>query len=87
VSDDRSLSFTTGAGVREEDMNELAENGVCGIVVRDKYEPEQWRVYFVGRLTAPKFSSRAAAMGYLGALKTGNRKPEFAQASNGKEVR
>ncbi len=59
----------------------------AGLLSETSTNLQQWRVYFVGRLTAPKFSSRAAAMGYLGALKTGNRKPEFAQASNGKEVR
>jgi hypothetical protein len=68
-------------------MNVLAETGMSGIIVPDKYELEKWRVYFQGRLTAPRFSSRAAAIGYLGALKTGNKKPEFARACNGKEVR
>jgi len=42
VSDDLSLFYHRSES-GEEDMNELAENGVCGIVVRDKYEPEQWR--------------------------------------------
>lgn len=68
-------------------MNELAESGVSWIIVPDEDEPEKWRVYFQGRLTAPRFSSHAAALGYLGALKTGNKKPEFARAHNGKEVR
>jgi hypothetical protein len=68
-------------------MNELAETGVSGIVVPDKYELEKWRVYFQGRLTAPRFASRTGAMGYLGVLRTGNRKPEFARAYEGKEIR
>lgn len=68
-------------------MKELAEAGVSWVIVPDDYEIEKWRVYFQGRLTAPRFSSHAAALGYLSALKTGNRKPEYARASNGKEVR
>ena len=70
-----------------EVMKELAENDVCGIVVPDKYEREQWRVYFQGRLTAPRFSSRCAALGNLAALRSGTSKPEFALAHEGKEVR
>ena len=68
-------------------MKEVTETGVSWIILPDDYELEKWRVYFQGRLTAPRFSSHAAAVGYLGALKTGNRKPEFARACNGKEVR
>lgn len=55
-------------------MNEIAETGVSGIIVPDKYELEKWRVYFQGRLTLPRFSSRMEAMGYLGVLRTGQRK-------------
>ena len=80
------LNVTKNKGAGEV-MNELAENDVCGIVVRDEYEREQWRVYFQGRLTAPRFSSRCAALGYLAALRSGARKPEFALAHEGKEVR
>ena len=40
------LTKSKGAG---EVMNQLAENDVCGIVVRDKYEREQWRVYISPR--------------------------------------
>ena len=68
-------------------MNELAETGVSGIIVPDDDELEMWRVYFQGRLTAPRFSSRCAALGYLAALRSGARKPEFALAHEGKEVR
>jgi hypothetical protein len=68
-------------------MNELAETGVSGIIVPDDHELEKWRVYFQGRLTAPRFSSRTDAMGYLGVLRSGNRKPEFALAYEGKEIR
>ena len=70
-----------------EAMNELAETGVSGIIVPDDHELEKWRVYFQGRLTAPRFSSRTDAMGYLGVLRSGNRKPEFALAYEGKEIR
>ena len=80
------LNVTKNKGAGEV-MNELAENDVCGIVVRDKDEREQWRVYFQGRLTTPRFSSRCAALGYLAALRSGTRKPEFALAHEGKEVR
>jgi hypothetical protein len=68
-------------------MNEVAETGMSGIVVPDKYELEKWRVYFQGRLTAPRFSSRCAALGYLAALRNGPRKPDYALAHDGKEVR
>jgi hypothetical protein len=68
-------------------MKEITETGVSWIILPDDYELEKWRVYFQGRLTAPRFSNHAAAVGYLAALKTGNRKPEFALACNGKEVR
>jgi hypothetical protein len=68
-------------------MKELAEIGISGIIVPDDYELEKWRVYFQGRLTLPKFSSRMEAMGYLCVLRTGNRKPEFARAYKGEEVR
>jgi hypothetical protein len=60
---------------------------MSGIIVPHKYELEQWRVYFQGRLTASRFSSRSAAFGYLAALRNGARKPEFALAHEGKEVR
>jgi hypothetical protein len=68
-------------------MDELAETGVSGIIVPDDDELAKWRVYFQGRLTAPRFSSRTEAMGYLRVLRTGNRKPEFARAHKGKEIR
>ena len=77
--------FSMPCGVKP--MNELAEIGVSGIIVPDKYELEKWRVYYQGRLTAPRFSSRTAAMGYLRVLRTGNREPEFARAHKGKEIR
>ena len=67
-------------------MNELAETGVSGIIVPDDRELEKWRVYFQGRLTAPRFSSRTDAMGYLGVLRSGNRKPEFALRMRGRRL-
>jgi hypothetical protein len=67
-------------------MKEIAEPGVSGIIVPDDYELEKWRVYFQGRLTAPRFSSRTEAMGYLRVLRTGNRKPEFARADKGRRL-
>jgi hypothetical protein len=68
-------------------MKETTETGVSWIIVPDKYELEKWRVYFQGRLTAPRFSSHTAAIGYLGALKAGTRPPKFARAYDGKEIR
>ena len=68
-------------------MNESADIGISGIVVPDKYEAKVWRVYFQGRLTAPRFSVREAALKYLGALRGGHKPAEFCLAHNGKEVR
>ena len=68
-------------------MNESADTGISGIVVPDKYEAETWRVYYQGRLTAPRFSARDAALKYLGALRGGHKLAKFCLAHNGKEVR
>jgi hypothetical protein len=67
-------------------MDEIAAAGVSGLVVLDKYE-SMWRVYFQGRLTAPMFASRSAALGYLAGVRGGSRRPEYARAHMGKEVR
>jgi hypothetical protein len=66
-------------------MHEMSENGQSGIIIRDKYKPNQWRVYFQGQLTAPHFESRCDAMGYLSALRTGAKRPQYAGAHEGKE--
>jgi hypothetical protein len=67
-------------------MDIKAERGVSGLIAQDKQEPDAWRVYFQGRLTRPKFSNRTAAITYLGALRNGQRAPEFV-AGHGKEER
>jgi hypothetical protein len=67
--------------------DELADTDISGLIIRDKYELEIWRVYFQGRLTAHRFASRAAARKYLSSLRAGNSKAEFARAHNGKEIR
>ena len=67
-------------------MNELADTGISGLIIPDKYALEMWRVYFQGRLTAHRFASRAAARKYLSSLRAGNSKPEFARAHNGQEI-
>ena len=66
-------------------MNEMSEYGQSGIIIRDKDNPNQWRVYFQGQLTAPHFESRCDAMGYLSALRTGAKRPQYARAHEGKE--
>jgi hypothetical protein len=68
-------------------MDTLNKFDISGLVTHDKYDVEHWRVYFQGQLTVPKFTNRVAAMGYLSSLRAGNRKPVFAQAYEGKEVR
>jgi hypothetical protein len=68
-------------------MDTMNKFGISGLVTPDKYAVDIWRVYFQGQLTVPKFASRAGAMGYLSSLRAGNRKPVFAQAYEGKEVR
>ncbi len=68
-------------------MDTMNKFGISGLVTLDKYEVALWRVYFQGQLTLPKFASRAGAMGYLSSLRAGNRKPVFARAYKGKEVR
>jgi hypothetical protein len=67
-------------------MDEYAEDGVSGSVVRDR-DGRLWRVYFQGRLLAPSFESRAEAIGYLAGMRGGSRKPEYARVYKGKEVR
>jgi len=48
---------------------------------RVHYDPidANYRVYWQGRLMRPTFSTRLAALGYLGALRNGLRKPDFAE--------
>jgi hypothetical protein len=45
------------------------------------YDPvhTNYRVYWQGRLMRPTFSTRLAAFGYLSALRSGLRKPDFAE--------
>ena len=68
-------------------MDTMNRLGISGLVTLDRYDVNIWRVYFQGQLTGPKFASRAGAVGYLSSLRSGNRKPVFARACNGKEVR
>jgi hypothetical protein len=68
-------------------MDTMNRFGISGLVTPDKYDVDIWRVYFRGQLTGPKFASRAGAMGYLSSLRSGSKKPVFARAYNGKEVR
>ena len=68
-------------------MNEQAAAGISGIVVPDEHEAKMWRVYYQGRLTAPRFAARDSALKYLGALRGGYKPPEFCLAHDGKEVR
>jgi hypothetical protein len=68
-------------------MDTMNKFGISGLVTLDEYDVEDWRVYFQGQLTVPKFTNRFAAMGYLSSLRSGNSKPVFARAYNGKEVR
>jgi hypothetical protein len=70
-----------------ETMDTLNKFDISGLVTHDKHDVEDWRVYFQGQLTVPKFTNRFAAMGYLSSLRSGNSKPVFARAYNGKEVR
>jgi hypothetical protein len=39
----------------------------------------EYRVYFQGALTQPKFSNRCAALSYLCALRCGLKQPQFAE--------
>ena len=68
-------------------MDTMNKVGISGLVTLDEYDVEDWRVYFQGQLTVPKFTNRFAAMSYLSSLRSGNSKPVFARAYNGKEVR
>jgi hypothetical protein len=68
-------------------MDTMNKFGISGLVTLDKYDVDIWRVYFLGQLTVSKFASRAGAMAHLSSLRSGNRKPVFARAYNGKEVR
>jgi hypothetical protein len=45
------------------------------------YDPSgaNYRVYWQGSLMRPTFQSRLAALRYLGALRNGLRKPDFAE--------
>jgi hypothetical protein len=68
-------------------MNEHhADKSMSGCVERDSHDDTVWRVYFQGRLTAPRFSNRSDAMGYLAAMRSGRTAPEHATAKAGKEV-
>jgi hypothetical protein len=58
-------------------MKIIAEIGVSGLIMQDKREPDAWRVYYQGRLTAPRFACRRTAHGYLSALRLGQRVAEF----------
>jgi hypothetical protein len=57
----------------------------CGV----HYDPNdaRYRVYWRGRLMRPTFSTRLAALGYLGALRNGLRKPDFAEQTPALEKR
>lgn len=68
-------------------MREIADHDISGLVVHDKYEPHIWRVYFLGRLTAPRFDTRLDALQYMNALRGGSKHPKFCEAEAGKEVR
>ena len=68
-------------------MDTMNKFGISGLVTLDEYDVAIWRVYFQGQLTVSKFASRAAAKTHLSSLRSGNRKPVFARAYNGREVR
>jgi hypothetical protein len=42
-------------------------------------EDGEYRVYFQGALTHPKFSNRCAALSYLCALRCGLKQPQFSE--------
>jgi len=52
------------------------------------YDPidANFRVYWQGLLLRPTFQSRLAALRYLGALRNGLRKPDFAEQLPGPET-
>jgi hypothetical protein len=68
-------------------MDELAAAGHSGLVVRDRYDADTWRVYFQGQLTTQVFIGRIEALRHLGALRSGAKKPTFAKAYQGQEIR
>jgi len=47
----------------------------CTFIVR----PDEWKVYFAGRVQSPTFNSKGAAEVFLHGLISGFRKPEVSQ--------
>lgn len=68
-------------------MDEMADNNISGMTVPDVHQPHIWRVYFLGRLTAPRFATRLDALQYMNALRGGTKHPQFCEAEAGKEIR